>query len=53
VLTRDELIAFRMVRPFPDDASFIGPPAPPALPVSTLSVAGDGAADPAAPDSSG
>lgn len=28
VMTRAELVDLRMVRPFPDDASFIGPPAP-------------------------
>ncbi|MEF2551048.1 hypothetical protein VQ042_06680 [Aurantimonas sp. A2-1-M11] len=45
VLTRDEMVAFRMIRPFPDDASFIGPPAPAAPKV--MSVAEE-AADPAA-----
>ncbi len=29
VLTEDELVSYRLVRPLPDDASFVGPPAPP------------------------
>ena len=29
VLTEEELVSYRLVRPLPDDARFIGPPAPP------------------------
>ena len=56
VLTEAELVSYRLVRPLPDDASFIGPPArspavfAPAAAATPSSASGPDAAAPAAPD---
>jgi len=46
VLTEEELAHFRMVRPFPDDATFVGPPAPDRLLLPKLVLTSEPAATP-------